>query len=80
MIGPITGATKIFAGIVAMEISLDNNKIIGRHKMVALTGIDTTSMINLDFISFCNFISRSGESNRIPAVANTDNANPGSIA
>ena len=79
VIGAIAGATKIFDGIVANENSLDKSRITGKHGIVALTGIAIASTNHRGFNIFCNLFSTFGERNRMPAVARTDSAKPGSI-
>ena len=54
--------------------------ITGKQKIVALTGITIESKIHGIFIYLSNLLFKNGGRSNIPAVANTDNAKPGSIA
>jgi hypothetical protein len=78
VIGAITGATKMFAGIVAIDNSFAKSKMTGRQNMVVLIGIEIPSSNQSGVITLLNFSCNLGASISIPAVANTERANPGS--
>ena len=54
--------------------------ITGKQKIVALTGITSESKIHGIFIYLSSLVFKNGGKSKIPVVANTDNAKPGSIA
>ena len=80
VIGATTGPAKTFAGIETREKRPEIARIIGVHINVAASGIAITwasfSWPNLSVSQSSSF----GANNRIPAVAATESANPGSIA
>ena len=80
VIGAITGETKIFAGMVINDNCPDSITTTGVQKIVALIGIEITSVSHLVLINLLKWLSKVGEKINIPLVARTDNAKPGSIA
>jgi hypothetical protein len=78
VMGAITGATKIFAGIVAGANWPESKTITGIQNTVALIGIASASTIQSTFIYFNSLTFIIGEKINIPAVAKTDSAKPGS--
>ena len=79
VIGAITGATKILAGTETIASWLEIKTITGKQKIVALNGIAIDSANNLLFTTPTNLLDRDGESMRMPAVAKTERAKPGSL-
>jgi hypothetical protein len=78
VIGAMTGATKILAGIVTGANWPESKTITGIQNTVALIGIVSASTIQSTFIYFKSLTFIIGEKINIPAVAKTDNAKPGS--
>ena len=80
VIGATTGPARTFAGIETSENKPEIARIIGVHIKVAASGIAMTwanfSWPNLSVSQISSF----GANNRMPAVAATESAKPGSIA
>jgi hypothetical protein len=70
VIGATTGSARTFAGIETSENRPEIARIIGVHMIVAESGI---AISGENFSSF-------GANNKMPAVAATESAKPGSIA
>ena len=80
VIGATTGATKTLAGIDTSEKRPEIARMIGVHISVAESGIAITcASFSWPYFSVSQ-VSILGANSKIPAVADTESAKPGSIA
>ena len=80
VIGAINGATAIFTGIEIKESCPLIATMTGVQRIVAASGIASAALRNLGAPRSNNFSSILGARKRMPAVASTESANPGSSA